>query len=221
MVIRVIIVDDQAIVRAGVGAMLAGESGYEVVASVEDGRLCQEAVRLHRPDVLFLDLNMPNLHGLELLKALKHSTPGLKVIVLTAQTDGTTVQKALQAGAEGFVSKDLVTDELIYALRTVLSGRVYISSSVSMLMSQAETPPPVRVDHEAVGHLVELSPRQVQVLQGVAMGKSNKEMARDMGISIKTVEYHRAEVMHRTQMHDVAGLTRYALRWYPPQGLNL
>lgn len=208
----VLVVDDQAIVRAGVSAMLQNSTEYDVIGAVEDGARCLEEVAAQQPDFLLLDLRMPGLDGFAVLQGLPARSPGTSVLVLTAMDDAQSLQRALHHGAKGYISKDMVADELLYALRCVAGGRVYISPSVTMSQSTAATPEMGSSESRPV----DLSARQLQVLKGIALGKSNKVMAREFDISVKTVEYHRAELMQRLGIHDIAGLTRYALRWYPP-----
>jgi len=198
---RVIIADDQLLVRAGIAALLAEVHGFSCVAAVADGDAALAACTQHAPDILLLDMLMPGQDGLTVTAALTRLQPSISVVILSSCTDADTARKALAAGAKGYVSKDFVLDELALALRAVAAGRVYLSPEVSLGVMQAQA------EHE-----VALTPKQRDVLRGIAMGRSNKEIARDMGISLKTVAYHRAELISRLDLHDVASLTRFAMR---------
>lgn len=205
---RIVVADDQLLVCAGVKALLEKSGTDEVVASALDGQACLNAVELHRPDALILDLGMPRMDGFAVMAALRERGVSATVIVLSAHTDAATCQRALAAGARGYLSKDLLIDELPFALQCVSRGHTYVSPSLSFDV-------PAGASAAAASPCKTLSPRQTDVLRAIAEGKSNKHMAREMGISIKTVEYHRAELMQKLDIHDVAGLTRYALRWLP------
>jgi DNA-binding NarL/FixJ family response regulator len=196
---QVLVADDQVLVRAGVAALLGAMPGFICAGAVADGLACRAACAAATPDVLLLDLDMPPGDGLGLTRDLVQAHPGLRVLILTASTDAALARQTLAAGAAGFICKDFVLDELEHALRSVLAGRVYLSPTVAL----ASVQPPARPD---------LSPRQRDVLKGIARGASNKEIARQLGLSVKTVEYHRAELIQRTDLHDVASLTRFALQ---------
>jgi DNA-binding NarL/FixJ family response regulator len=198
---RVIIADDQLLVRAGIAALLAEVHGFCCVAAVADGDAALAACAQHAPDILLLDMLMPGQDGLTVTAALTRLQPAISVVILSSCTDADTARKALAAGAKGYVSKDFVLDELALALRAVAAGRAYLSPEVSLGVMQAQAEPEVA-----------LTPKQMDVLRGIAMGRSNKEIARDMGISLKTVAYHRAELISRLDLHDVASLTRFAMR---------
>jgi DNA-binding NarL/FixJ family response regulator len=204
---RIVVADDQLLVCAGVKALLEKSGTDEVVASALDGQACLNAVELHRPDALILDLGMPRMDGFAVMAALRERGGSAAVIVLSATTDAATCQRALAAGARGYLSKDLLIDELPFALQCVSRGHSYVSPSLPLDVAGRAS--------AAAGQSKMLSPRQTDVLRAIAEGKSNKHMAREMGISVKTVEYHRAELMQKLDIHDVAGLTRYALRWLP------
>lgn len=205
---RIVVADDQLLVCAGVKALLEKSGAYEVVGSALDGQDCLDAVVRLEPDALILDLGMPRLDGFAVMSAIREQALPTVVVVLSAHRDAATCQRALKAGARAYPSKDLVIDELPFALQCVLRGHTYVSPSLGI-------DPVAGPRAEGQGASVALSPRQTDVLRAIAQGKSNKHMARDMGISIKTVEYHRAELMQKLDIHDVAGLTRYALRWLP------
>ena len=195
----VLVADDQVLVRAGVQALLAQMPGYACIGAVPDGPSCLAALAQREPQVLLLDLQMPGSDGLDLARAVRERHPAVRVVILTSRTDAVLARRALELGAAGYVSKDFVLEELALALRTVVGWRVYLSPDVALAAVHQPTP--------AQG----LTRRQCDVLRGIARGRSNKEMARELGVSVKTVEYHRAELIGRLDLHDVASLTRYAV----------
>lgn len=197
---HVIVVDDQILVRAGIQALLSGLPEFECTAAVSDGQAALDACLSHAPDIILVDMIMPGMDGLALAARLREEHPAVKVLILSSSTDPALVRQVMALGVRGYVSKDFVLDELLLALRTVSTGRIYISPEVSVALMQQPAEPDVG-----------LTPKQCEVLRGIALGRSNKQMAREMGISLKTVAYHRAEVMARLNLHDVASLTRYAL----------
>lgn len=196
----VMVADDQVLVRAGVTALLAQLPGFECIAAVEDGERCLAACAGRAPDVLLLDLDMPGRDGLEVAALVRERHPQVRIVILTGRAEAPLARRALALGAAGFVSKDFVLDELATALRSVVAGRPWISPEVA-LASVGEAPPPPSP----------LTPRQRDVLRAIARGASNKLIARELGLSVKTVEYHRAELIGRLDLHDVASLTRYAV----------
>lgn len=204
MPIQVLLSDDHQIVRQGLRALLERE-GFKVVGEASNG---QEAVRLTQqlnPDVAVLDLAMPILNGLEAAREIKRLSPRTKSVLLTMYTETHYVLEGLQAGASGFVLKAHAAEDLIQAIRMASKGRTYLSPEVSETLVQAyrgETgisPDP-------------LSPRERQALQLIAEGKTTKEIATDLGISVKTAETHRRRLMEKLEIHQVAGLVRYAVR---------
>jgi len=194
------VADDQLLVRAGIVSLLSQIDGFSPAGAVSDGQLALEACESTPPDVLLLDLNMPGPDGVAITRTLHQRQPGVKVLILSASTEAQVARDALAAGARGYVSKDFVMDELAMALKAVTAGKVYLSPSVATAVMLNASPEPVA-----------LTPRQQDVLRGIAQGHSNKEIARDMGVSLKTVAYHRAELIQRLDLHDVASLTRYAI----------
>ena len=200
-VCRVLVVDDQVLVRAGVSALLAGLPGFACIGAVDSGEACMAAVAADPPDVLLLDIRMPGVDGFAVAAALRQSHPAVRTVFLSAQDDPALVQRALKDGVAGFVSKDFVLDELAEALQMVASGQRYLSPRLLAAAARAGQPAAVA-----------LSPRQREILRGIALGRSNKEMAREMGLSVKTVEFHRTALIQRLDLHDVASLTRYAVQ---------
>jgi DNA-binding NarL/FixJ family response regulator len=209
----VLIVDDQLLVRAGVAALLDGLPGWICVGAAADAASALQACRDLRPDLVLLDLHLPDpanadsgprglptsLEGLELARLLLSLRPSPRILVLSGRTQPEVVRAALRSGALGFVSKHFVQDELRQALETVRSGHRWLSPSLAAALREQDRPSPA------------LTPRQRDVLAQIARGQSNKQIARTLGVSVKTVEYHRAELIARLDLHDVASLTRFAI----------
>ncbi len=206
--IRVLLVDDHALVRAGMRALLNNMQGVDVVAEAVDGHHALEAIKTHSPDLVLMDISMPNLNGLEATAQATREFPDTRIVVLSAHSSEEYVGQALRAGASGYLLKDAPTVELELAIKSVAKGETYLSPAVSKHVISSYVR---RVGGEA-GSLELLTPRQRETLQLVAEGKSTKEIARILHISVKTIETHRAQLMDRLDIHDVAGLVRYALR---------
>jgi len=205
---RILLADDHILVRAGIRALLEGLEGVTVVAEAGNGNEVLELARTHRPDVVLLDISMPGLGGLEASAQLKQEFPGVRVVMLSMHANEEYVLQALRAGAAGYMLKDSATAELEIALKAVMQGETYLSPPISKQVVEgyvqrvgAEQPAPDN-----------LTPRQRQVLQLIAEGHSTKEIAFRLELSVKTVETHRAQLMERLQIHDIAGLVRYAIR---------
>lgn len=206
--IRIALADDHSLVRAGLRSLLSQAGDMEVVAEAEDGRQALEVVTEHAPDVLVLDLGLPELNGLEVIARLRRTGSDTRVLVLSMHDDREYVARAFREGASGYLVKDAAEPELEVAVRAVRVGRRYVSpqvagSLVDDLLSRSTMPDdPFDL----------LTPRQREVLQLISEGHSTAEIGKKLHISVKTVESHRAELMRRLDIHDVAGLTRYAMR---------
>jgi RNA polymerase sigma factor (sigma-70 family) len=204
---RVILADDHKLVRAGFRAMLKTLPDVDVVAEAENGREALELIRKHHPDIALLDITMPGLTGLEVAARVSAELPKVRVIILSMHTGDEYIVQAIRAGIAGYLLKNAEPMELELAIRSALGGDIYMSPGVSK-----------RVIHEFARKtnftttMDLLSPRQREVLQLLAEGNSNKEIAQVLNLSIKTVETHRKELMERLDLHDVAGLVRYAIR---------
>ncbi len=204
MVVRILLADDHELVREGIRALLERE-GFQVVGQAADG---QEAVRLAKqlkPQVAVLDLSMPMLNGVEASREITRISPKTRTIILTMYKEDQYALEALQAGVAGYVLKNKAAKELIEAIRQVAQGMTYFSPEVSQAVIQA-----YRSGLQPVS--ASLSSRERQVLQLVAEGNSTKEVASQLGISVKTASAHRSRLMKKLNVHETAGLVRYAIR---------
>jgi DNA-binding NarL/FixJ family response regulator len=204
----VLLAEDHALVRSGIRALLEDLSGIDVVGEVANGREALEFVAAHRPDVVLMDLTMPELNGLDATARIRREFSEVRILILSMHGDDEYVTQSLRAGANGYLLKNAGRAELEIALRAVARGDHYLSPAVSRTVV-AEF---VHGGGERRTPLERLTPRQREVLQLIAEGNSTKEIAAKLNLSIKTVESHRAQLMHRLGIHDVPGLVRYAIR---------
>jgi len=201
---RLLLADDHSLVRQGLKALLERQ-GFQVASEASDG---QEAVRLAakvQPEVAILDISMPVLNCLDAARELLKSSPKTKVVLLTQHDEDHYVTEALRAGAKGYVLKSQAADDLVHAIREVCSGAVYLSPSISRAVVDAYL-------SRTYVSTDPLSARERQVLQLVGEGKSTKDVAAQLGISVKTAESHRARLMRKLDIHETASLVRYAIR---------
>lgn len=208
-VLRLLLADDHALVRAGMRALLGELSGVEVVAETGDGREALRLVRERKPDIALIDISMPGLNGLDVAARIVHEHPATSVIILSMHGDDESVRRALVAGAAGYLLKNSDRRELELALRTVARGETWLSPALTKRVVAAFTQ---GARPATDGPLEVLTPRQREVLQLVAEGHSNKEIASRLNVALKTVETHRTELMERLGIHGVAGLVRYAIQ---------
>jgi len=204
--IRVLLADDHALVRAGFRALLEKIQGVAVLAEAGTGREALELIEQLKPDVVLLDIAMPELSGLDVLRRTVTQFPDIKVIVLSIHETEEYALHALRSGAAGFLPKTAASVELELALKTVMRGGRYLSPQISKQSAAEHSAPGVRQ------LITELTPRQREVLEMIARGLSTKDIARALRISAKTVETHRAQLMERLKIYDVAGLVRYAIK---------
>ena len=203
--IRVLLSDQHALVRAGVRALLERIKEVEVIAEAADGNQTLALIKEFQPDIVLLEVPTPGQSGLELLKAVVGTFPDVRVIVLTQHENDEQAVQALRSGAAGFITKSAASAELEVAIKAVAQGESYLASDLSKqaILKYFEDPR---------AFLSELTSRQCEVLKLIAEGHTTKEIARRLDISVKTVETHRAQLMQRLDIHDIASLVRYALR---------
>jgi two-component system response regulator NreC len=203
--VRVVLADDHLVLRQALRALLE-QRGLEVVADEPDGRAAVDAVQRHSPDVAVLDVAMPVLNGVDAAREIARVAPACPVILLSGVDDSRFVREALKVGVRGFVQKSQGCDELVHAIEEVRDGRLYVSPGASRAI----------VDACATGtdgsEGTALTPRERQVLQLVGEGKSTKQIAEVLHISVKTAEFHRGRLMKKLNVHDTANLVRYAIR---------
>ncbi len=207
--IKVLLVEDHTIVRKGLRSLLDAEPEIEVVGEAEDGRQAVERVKQLTPDVVLMDITMPVLNGLEATRQIKKTHPNTRVLILTVHSTEEYIFQILRAGASGYLVKQAAVPELISAIQAVYRGDSYLSPAVSRILVEEYSR---TAEATTMDHFDKLTGRERQVLQLVAEGRSSRDIAHLLGISIKTVEAHRAHIMEKLDLHTAADLTRYAIR---------
>ncbi len=202
---RIVLADSRTLVLAGFKRLIQEHTDATVVGEARDGQALLELVSQHRPDAVMTEIDLPRVTGLEALVQIRRHYPEVAVLILTSLTDGQHVRAALKHGAAGFMDKDAEPMELGLALRAVQRRQIYLSPSISHAAVE-------RRNSQLVEDRVSLTPRQRQVLQLIGRGKSTKEIASLMGVSIKTVETHRARMMNALGLYGTNALMRYAIR---------
>ena len=204
MVAQILLAEDELIVSQGVRALLE-QAGFQVVAEATDGREAVTLAESLHPDIAILDLAMPNMNGLSAAQEMRQASPRTRTILLTSNRDEQIILEALRAGIKGYVLKTQATADLVQAIKEVLRGHTYLSPGVSHVVVEA---------YLGKKELVQdpLTPREKQVLQLIAEGKSTKEAANLLCISVKTAEFHRTRLMEKLDVHETASLVRYAVR---------
>lgn len=207
MAIRVLVADDHALVREGIRHVLDAEPGIDVIAEAANGSDAVALAMQHRPDVVVLDITMPEETGLKAAARLREALPETKVLLLSMHDHLEYVREGMRIGTHGYILKDSAGEELRAAIRAVHAGGTFFSPAVVKRMTGA----PPASDAAGAAALESLTPRERDVLQGVANGLTNKAIAGELGISPRTVEAHRESLMRKLQIHNVAGLTRLAI----------
>lgn len=205
--IRVVLVEDHAIVRAGIRALLRTLDGIEIVAEAGDGREALRVIEQQQPDVVLLDIAMPGLNGLEVLRAIRQ-WPLVQVLMLSMHANEEYVWQALRGGAIGYLHKDSGPVELELAIRAAVRGETFLSPAIARTVVEHS----LQRAGQGPSPLERLTARQREILQLIAEGQTSKEIAQTLSISVKTVETHRAQLMDQLAIHDVAGLVRFAVR---------
>ncbi len=209
MTIRVLLVDDHAMMQEGLRALLADVPDIEVVGSAPDGRTALDLVKSLSPDVVVMDVGMPELNGIDATRQIKSQFERVKVVALSTHTDKRYVHHMLDAGASGYVLKIAAHEELLRAIRSASLGRTYLSPEIAGHVVERSKSPQAGVDVSAYSTL---GAREREVLQLVSEGKTSAETAKEMHISIKTVETHRRNIVQKLGLHGTAALTKYAIR---------
>ena len=206
MATRILIADDHGVLRAGLAALLSSETGFEVIAEAETS---EEAVRLaieSLPDLVLMDLSMPEMGGIEATRRIREKTPGVRVLILTLHEDVDMVRAAIRAGAGGYILKRAVKTELISAIHSVLRGDLYVHPAMMRALLVESQP-----EAKSSASLAEpLTPREVDVLRLIVRGHTNSQIAEILSLSVRTVEYHRANLTGKLGLHSRVDLIRYA-----------
>jgi DNA-binding NarL/FixJ family response regulator len=203
--IRVMLAEDHAIVREGLRSLLEKQPDMEIVCEAEDGRMAVERARELLPDVVIMDITMPHLNGIEATRQITNAFPQIKVVALSGHSNRRFIVDMLEAGAKGYVLKECLFDELLYAIRAVTAGENYLSSKITGIVVKCLTT-------VAGSQLSTLTSREREVLQLVAEGKSTKQIASELHVSTKTIEANRRQIMEKLDVHSIAELTKYAVR---------
>jgi DNA-binding NarL/FixJ family response regulator len=206
---KVLLVDDHAIIRQGLSSLLEKQPDIEVVGGVEDGRQAIETVRKLNPDLVIMDISMPNLNGIDATRKIAEEIGSVKIIALSIHSSKRFVAEMLKAGASGYILKDCLFDELIEAIRTVLGGGIYLSPKITGIVIDDYVQ---RLSKQYQSNGPVLSDREREVLQLLAEGRSTKQIALSLHVSAKTIESNRRNIMEKLRINSVAELTKYAIR---------
>jgi len=208
--ITIVLADDHTVVRQGLKALLEAQPDMVVVGEASNGRQAMQSTRKLAPDVVVMDIAMPSLNGLEATRQIIRSLPSAKVLILSSYNDDEYVSQLTDAGAAGYLLKQTAATDLIRAIREVRKGKSFFSPAVSKRLLEYYRETIVKGTRVPKPRPF-LTSRETEVLQLIAEGEGNKQIAAELGISIKTVEKHRQQVMNKLHIHEVAGLTRYAI----------
>jgi len=208
--VRILLADDHTVMRAGLRALLERQPNLEVVGEAEDGRQTVELASSHVPDVVVMDIAMPNLNGVEATRRMVSKQPAISVVILSMYSDESYVMRALQAGARAYLLKDSVVTDLIRAIEAVSQGKSFFSPKISRILAEDY----VRaLKEKGIADSYELlTPREREILQLLAEGRTNKEVATSLNISVYTAETHRGNILQKLNLHGSAELVLYAVR---------
>lgn len=206
---RVLLADDHRILREGLSSILGGEADIEVVGEADNGRIAVQKTQELLPDVVVMDLSMPEMFGVEAIRQIVEQVPSVRILVLSMHAEKRLVVESINAGASGYVLKDCTSDELIKAIRTVVHNEIYLSPRITSLIVRSyvkNSPEPAAINASP------LSRREQEVLQLLAEGKSTKDIAFTLNLCLKTVETHRQNIMKKLDLRSVAQLVKYAVK---------
>jgi len=206
--ITVLIADDHMVVREGLRKLLDAEQDIEVIGEAANGRTAVDMTVTLHPDVVVMDIAMPQMNGLEATRQIRKVVPKARVIILSAHSDDAYVEGVMTLGANGYLIKQSSAHVLSEAIREVQNGNVFFSPDIAKRFKKRKQK---TLDRNGMSKAIHLSSRELEVLQQIAEGEANKKMAANLGISIKTIEKHREHLMSKLDIHDTAGLTRYAI----------
>jgi len=206
---KILLVDDHAIIRQGLISLLEKQPDIEVVGGVEDGRQAVDAVRQLAPNLVIMDISMPNLNGIDAARKIAEEIGGVKIIALSIHSSRRFVAEMLKAGASGYILKDCLFDEMMEAIKTVLGGGIYLSPKITGIVIDDYVQ---RLSKQYQPNGPTLSNREREVLQLLAEGKSTKQIALQIHVSAKTIESNRRNIMDKLKINSVAELTKYAIR---------
>lgn len=209
MSIRILLADDHKIIRDGLHALIEKQSGMEVVAEAENGRAAVRLARKLRPDLIIMDISMPDMNGIEATRQVIDELAGIRVIALSMHTDKRFVVEMFKAGVSGYLLKDCAFEELSSAIRAVIANQTYMSPRITGNVIRDY------LHHLSENHIPsssDLTPREREVLQLIAEGRTTKEIASSLSVSVKTVETHRRQIMNKLNVHSIAELTKFAIR---------
>ena len=209
MTIRILIADDHGVIRAGLQALFNADTDLEVVGEAADSHTTLRLAQTLQPDVFLIDLSMPSLSGIELTQRLKEVQPNAHVLILTAHEDDGLLRETIEAGASGYIVKRAIGSELVDAIRTVHLGNIYVHPTMTRALLKDFYPEPS--SEESTGSLIDtLTPRESEVLRYIAQGYTNRQIATTLGISVRTVEGHRANLVDKLGLQSRVDLMRYA-----------
>ena len=209
MKIRILLVDDHKILRDGIRSLLKGYDDMEIVGEAADGRAAIRLVKELSPDVVIMDISMPDLNGIDATRKIIADNPNVRIIALSMHYDKQFISETFKAGASGYLIKDSAFDELEHAVRIVMDGKTYMNPQIASLVVESLVSQSIPSRRKAFSLLTE---REREVLQHIAEGKSTKQIATDLSVSAKTIESHRRQVMGKLNIRNVADLTKYAIR---------
>ena len=203
--LKLLVADDHEVVRNGVRCLLEAQLGWQVMAEASNGREAVEQAQRVKPDVAVLDIGMPSLNGLEAARQMLKNDPRIKIVILTMHDSDNLIREVLKVGARGYVAKSDAIRDLVTAINAVLSGDTFFTAKVAEVVLEGYLDKNGATD-------IRLTPRQREVIQLLAEGRSSKEIAVTLGLSVKTADTHRANIMKRLDCHSVTELVRYAVR---------